>query len=325
MSYSIYAPNTTQLPNVLFDYWMRKLSRFEFNCLMYIARKTFGWHKTRDKIAYSQFCEAVNASRSSVIRALNSLVSLGLIKREHSYKADGDMDACEYEINVIEPDEKDQKQTIGGITSDTTPRVMGDTTPVSPVTPTKSNNVSFSNTKGIDLDNDLECLPCKQGKRDVEKKTKHLTKPQYKPPTSKYPLKKEQIPVFEAMKKLELECDDAMLFMLIRSNWCSPQRIWDCIHHLERQIEKKTVFKKSRIAFFRHCLDGKQCLVTARSLENASFAKDFALANNWTSLKINDKYVECIVTGKQIETNVPIEAFWKELERLYDLSSSYGG
>ena len=49
-----YIPNTSAIPNVLFDYWMEKLSPAEFKVLLCIARKTYGWHKDNDLISIKQ-------------------------------------------------------------------------------------------------------------------------------------------------------------------------------------------------------------------------------------------------------------------------------
>lgn len=78
---SIAAPNYTQIPNVIIDYWMTRLSSIEFNVLLFICRKTFGWHKARDRISLSQIMEAVKSGRSRVSEALQTLVAVGLVKK----------------------------------------------------------------------------------------------------------------------------------------------------------------------------------------------------------------------------------------------------
>ena len=55
----IYQPNTTQIHNVILDYWMSILPNAEFKCLLAIARKTFGWQKKNDTITKKQIAVLV--------------------------------------------------------------------------------------------------------------------------------------------------------------------------------------------------------------------------------------------------------------------------
>ena len=38
-------PNSTQVPDLILDYWMPKLSGSEFKVLMYLCRRTYGFGK----------------------------------------------------------------------------------------------------------------------------------------------------------------------------------------------------------------------------------------------------------------------------------------
>lgn len=74
------APNYTQVPNDLLDR-MSELTPAEFKIAMAIARLTFGWHKTTDKISISQLIELTGLSRPGVINTCAALLDRGWITR----------------------------------------------------------------------------------------------------------------------------------------------------------------------------------------------------------------------------------------------------
>lgn len=78
---SIPIPNYTPVPNIIIDYWMPRLSSIEFNVLIFICRKTFGWHKVRDRISLSQIMEAVKSGRSRISEAIKKLIEHNIIKK----------------------------------------------------------------------------------------------------------------------------------------------------------------------------------------------------------------------------------------------------
>lgn len=75
-------PNFTQAPNELFDEWLPLLSHVELKVLMAIMRKTFGWHKVRDRISLSQLEKITGAHRKYILPAVENLQKLGLIFKE---------------------------------------------------------------------------------------------------------------------------------------------------------------------------------------------------------------------------------------------------
>jgi phage replication O-like protein O len=75
-------PNYTQTPNELFDYWLPKLKLVELRVLMVIFRKTFGWHKTRDRISLSQLQNLTGSHHQDIAKATFKLEQLGLITKE---------------------------------------------------------------------------------------------------------------------------------------------------------------------------------------------------------------------------------------------------
>lgn len=98
--YNQYTPNTASIPNILFDYWMEKLSPAEFKVLMCIARKTYGWRKNHDYISLSQIEKMTGLSRKGVVKNINSLTKYNLIIKIKSKSSHGDDDTNRYEINV---------------------------------------------------------------------------------------------------------------------------------------------------------------------------------------------------------------------------------
>jgi phage replication O-like protein O len=83
---SVFEPNTTQVPNFIFE-MIPRLSEAELKVLMVIIRKTYGWHKESDKISAGQLESLTGLSYSAIKKARASLSAKGvkLIK----YKGNG--------------------------------------------------------------------------------------------------------------------------------------------------------------------------------------------------------------------------------------------
>lgn len=75
-------PNFTQVPNELFDIYMRDLTDVELRIIMLIIRKTKGWNKEIDTISISQFMKFTGKSNRAIIDCCNSLVDKNLIYRK---------------------------------------------------------------------------------------------------------------------------------------------------------------------------------------------------------------------------------------------------
>lgn len=94
-------PNSTQIPNVLLDFVIPRISEAEGKCLLYICRRTYGFHKERDRISLTQFVEGLKdkdygsgLSRPAVVEALRNLIGAGLVKTIPTSKGNY------YEINL---------------------------------------------------------------------------------------------------------------------------------------------------------------------------------------------------------------------------------
>lgn len=107
---SKFIPNSFQVPNALVDELMDKMSGNAFKCLVFIIRKTRGWHKESDRISLTQF-QSRGMAKNTAIRALDELIALGLVERiesthcrqSHAYKLTRLFDAAEVRGSEIEP------------------------------------------------------------------------------------------------------------------------------------------------------------------------------------------------------------------------------
>ena len=97
----LLVPNSTQVPNVLLDELMPILGGAEFKCLMYIARRTYGFRKSYDSISLTQFEDGIitkdgkkldsgtGLSRETIIISLQKLVEMGVILKNESQETHG--------------------------------------------------------------------------------------------------------------------------------------------------------------------------------------------------------------------------------------------
>ncbi|NEP59599.1 MAG: replication protein [Symploca sp. SIO2G7] len=93
----VLVPNSTQIPDLILDHWMSRLGGAEFKVLLYIARRTYGFGKASDNISLNQISkgikkrdgtildEGTGLSIPSVTKALNQLVSIGIVIKTENY------------------------------------------------------------------------------------------------------------------------------------------------------------------------------------------------------------------------------------------------
>ena len=73
----------TQISNEYYDELIKAcLSGSEYQVMLFLIRKTWGWNKKSDRISYSQIAEATGIHRSTAIRVIESLDQKGLIKKD---------------------------------------------------------------------------------------------------------------------------------------------------------------------------------------------------------------------------------------------------
>ncbi len=105
-----FIKNSAQIPNIILDYVIPRIPESETKCLLYICRRTFGFHKEIDRISYSQFIRGIKSSqgkildygaglsRASVSKGLNNLFRSGIINITKSTK--GNSYKVNLEINI---------------------------------------------------------------------------------------------------------------------------------------------------------------------------------------------------------------------------------
>jgi len=76
---------------------MKDMSGSELKVIMVICRKTFGWHKERDKISITQMMELTGLSNRAAIDAIKKLMARGLIARRQL----GEFKTSPYEYAMI--------------------------------------------------------------------------------------------------------------------------------------------------------------------------------------------------------------------------------
>lgn len=81
-------PNFTQVPNCFFDEIMPQLGHAEIKCLLYIIRRTYGFHRSSDRISLSQFESGISGldkgtglAKKNIYKALETLVDKNVIKK----------------------------------------------------------------------------------------------------------------------------------------------------------------------------------------------------------------------------------------------------
>ena len=86
-------PNYTQIPNVLLD-CMYDFTHTEFKVLMFICRKTFGFHKEKHLMSWSYLEQGCGLSRDTAGNALKTLEAKGVVVKSPANSS------FEYAINL---------------------------------------------------------------------------------------------------------------------------------------------------------------------------------------------------------------------------------
>lgn len=107
-----YVPNSTQVPDDLFDKFMADLSGAELKVLLYIIRRTFGFKRQEDAISISQLVNGImkrngevldkgtGLSRATAVMAAKSLEKRGFIVRTKKYSAEHGDEATAYSLKI---------------------------------------------------------------------------------------------------------------------------------------------------------------------------------------------------------------------------------
>ena len=107
-------PNTTQIPNEVFDTLMSKLSGGELKVLLYICRRTFGFRKDSDSISLTQIARGITTkagrvldqgtglSKRHVVTALKTLEKRNIIKVSRAVDETGLHEVNTYSLNILD-------------------------------------------------------------------------------------------------------------------------------------------------------------------------------------------------------------------------------
>lgn len=109
------APNTTPVPDIVFDVLAPDLSEAELRVLLYIIRRTFGFKKTADTISLGQMVHGIvrrdgtaldrgtGLAKSGVTKALKGLLAKGVIVARQNRSAERGNEPTTYTLRFKTP------------------------------------------------------------------------------------------------------------------------------------------------------------------------------------------------------------------------------
>jgi hypothetical protein len=118
-----YVPNSTQVPDTLFDELLPELSGAELKVVLYIIRRTFGFKRQTDTIAISQLLHGITKktgevldrgtglSKSTLLQALRTLTEKNIIIPARRFDEKGGFMATEYCLNIASNPPMSQHET----------------------------------------------------------------------------------------------------------------------------------------------------------------------------------------------------------------------
>jgi phage replication O-like protein O len=78
-----FIPNSFQVPNIIIDGYMQRMSANAFRIYMVLVRKTKGWHKDSDSLSQSQIMALTGIqSEKTVRKALDGLIAFEIISEQ---------------------------------------------------------------------------------------------------------------------------------------------------------------------------------------------------------------------------------------------------
>jgi hypothetical protein len=116
-----YVPNSTQVPDTLFDELMADLSGAELKVVLYIIRRTFGFKRQSDTISINQLLRGITKKNGEVLdrgtglakptllRALRSLTERAIILPARQFDEKGGNKATEYRLHIASTTEPQAK------------------------------------------------------------------------------------------------------------------------------------------------------------------------------------------------------------------------
>jgi phage replication O-like protein O len=129
-------PNTTQIPNDVFDTLLPQLSGGELKVLMYICRRTFGFQKESDRISLSQISKGIitktgkvldygtGLCKRRVITALKTLEKKNIISITRSVDETGLNEVNTYSLNMAATACNEETRVHHGVVDENSPPVV---------------------------------------------------------------------------------------------------------------------------------------------------------------------------------------------------------
>jgi phage replication O-like protein O len=156
-------PNTTQIPNEVFDSLMPSLSGGELKVLLYICRRTFGFRKEADSISLTQIAQGITTkvgrvldqgtglSKRHVINALKALEKRNIIKVTRKVDETGLNSVNTYALNLPARGGGVETKSPQGVVKPSAPGVVNSPSPgvVNSRAPTKQRKQKKKNKKKI--------------------------------------------------------------------------------------------------------------------------------------------------------------------------------
>lgn len=302
----IPTPNSFQMPNVVVDYWMARLSETQFKTLLAICRKTWGWWKTTDMISSAQIQAITGFGRNATRKAIRDLTDLKLILCKANANPLGDSDPNTYGVltaNLISSTEKQispraekPKKTpkAGGLRPEAgggSGASRGGGSGASPTNNTMDKpTLSKVNDRSMTFDIDQKLMAARRWLRNPE----HLA-------------------VYEWLLTLQLEgtLDKTLTW------WAKTYSITR-LDEVYREAKKHN--PKSIGAYMYMLLDNKKIVSSGRIETNRDFAKQFKEGLSWNNFEIHEKYGKILHGNAEIEIdfNMASEEFAQYLMNKYD-------
>jgi len=107
------SPRYTQVPDELFDELLSELTGSELKVLLYVVRRTFGFKRDSDHISLSQMVSGITKKdgtildkgtgldKKTVIRAVKSLVSKGILIHTRKSSPERGFETSEYALKIV--------------------------------------------------------------------------------------------------------------------------------------------------------------------------------------------------------------------------------
>lgn len=303
----MFAPNTTQTPNELFDHWLPHLTGSELKVLLVIFRKTFGWHKVRDRISISQLCHFTGLDREGVIKAGKTLHQKGLILKE-VIGPNGRQETY-FELVITDESNNSYQSEIP-----TPPSRKNQPPPVGNSDPQNNNNKTKSQK---DYVKDNVCANGKIQKKDngrtMISKQEDQDNVLDESLPSKYKLNDDQKESFRYLKTLSIDTSDETLC------W------WAKNYSLARilEVHKASEGKKSVGAYMNKLLKVQANVAKVHSQLNRDFAQDYKTRTGWHDMKIGKVYITFPVGNDTQELSLNMEpvSFAEHLIRKHETIS----